>query len=106
MEENQDFLQLGGNIRLTGFSVLDGAQMVVVKKIVGNYAKRLSEICDKFESLSLTMKPVHETEASRIYEMHAKCVDNGKPIASQADDRNLFVALDSSLKKVINSIEK
>ena len=106
MDEKEDLLQLGGNIQLTGFSSLDGGQMVVVKKIVGNYAKKLSEMCNKFESLAVTMKPVHETEASKIYEIHAKCMDNGKPITSAVDDRNVFIALDSALKKVENSVKK
>lgn len=102
----EDVLELGGSIQLAGFSGLDGGQMVVIKKIVGNYAKRLNEICGKFESLSMTMKPVHETEASKIYEIHAKCMDSGKPVVSQVDDRNLFIAMDSALKKVVSEIQK
>ena len=57
----EDFLQLGGSIQLSGFSGVDGGQMVVIKKVVGNYARRLSEICSKFEGLHVTMKPVHQT---------------------------------------------
>ena len=49
------------------------------------------------------MKPVHETDASRIYELHAKLMDNGKPIVGEVSDRNLFVAIDSVLKKIENS---
>jgi ribosome-associated translation inhibitor RaiA len=98
-----DSLQLGGNIQLTGFSALDRGQMVVLKKIVGNYAKRLSQISSNFEELSLTMKPVHETEANKMYELHAKLMDNGKPIVSEITDRNLFVAIDSVLKKIENN---
>jgi ribosome-associated translation inhibitor RaiA len=104
--EDQDVLQLGGNIQLSGFSGLDGGKMSVLKKIVGNYAKRLSEICTNFESLALTMKPVHETEASKIFEIHAKCMDGGKPLASNVEDRNLFIAIDSALKKVVNEVQK
>ncbi len=101
-----DVLKLGGNIQLAGFSELDGGQMTVLKKMVGNYAKRLGEICGKFEELTLTMKPVHETEASKIYELHAKCIDDGKPITSKAEERNLFIALDSVLKNIENQIKK
>jgi hypothetical protein len=59
-------MQLGGNIELSGFGGIDGASMVVLKKIIGSYGRRLSEISDKFEKLSVTMKPVHETEKSNI----------------------------------------
>lgn len=106
MEENEGILELGGSIRLSGFSELDGGQMAVLKKIVGNYAKKMSEICEKFEGLSLTMKPVHKTENSALYEIHAKCIDGGRPIPSEVTDRNMFIAIDSALKKVVNEIQK
>ena len=99
-------MRLGGNIELTGFNELDNSSMVVLKKIVGNYAKRMSELTHKFEVLSLVMKPIHKTEASNKYEIHAKLMDNGKPVTSQITDRNLFFAVDTSLKKIVNSIGK
>jgi hypothetical protein len=34
MEDN--VLQLGGNIELSGFSNLEGGAMIVLKKIIGN----------------------------------------------------------------------
>ncbi len=99
-------MKLGGNIELTGFNDLDKASMVILRKIVGNYARRMSELTNKFEVLSLVMKPVHETEASKKYDIHAKLVDNGKPFTSEVTDRNLFYAVDDSLKKIVNSIGK
>jgi|TARA_B100001964_G_scaffold115090_1_gene128327 ribosome-associated translation inhibitor RaiA len=96
--------QLGGNIELSGFGDIDGASMVVLKKIIGNYGRRLSEISEKFEKLSVTMKPVHETEKSSKYEIHIKLINDGKPIVSEVVERNLFVAVDSALKKIVNEI--
>jgi ribosome-associated translation inhibitor RaiA len=101
-----DTLELGGNIELAGFSNLDGGSMVVVKKIVGNYAKKFSEITTNFEKLSVTMKPVHKTEKSEIHELHAKLIADGKPVTSEISDRNLFFALDKVLKKIENEISK
>lgn len=95
---------LGGNIQLAGFRDIDGASMVILKKIIGNYARKMSDITKKFESLHVTMKPVHETEKSEKYEIHAKLLDNGKPTVSEVVERNLFVAVDNSLKKIINEI--
>ena len=97
-------MQLGGNIDLSGFREIDSASMIVLKKIVGNYAKRMSELSKNFEKLSLTMKPVHQTEKSELYEIHAKLMDNGKLFVSEVTERNLFVAVDNALKKVINEI--
>ncbi len=100
MEDN--VLSLGGNIELSGFSELEGGAMIVLKKIVGNYARRMSTVAKNFERLSLTMKKVHDNQ----FELHAKMLDNGKPVTSSITDRNLFVAADSSLKKIMNEISK
>ena len=89
MEE--DNLQLGGNIELSGFGVLDGGMMIILKKVVGNYARKMSCHSKNFEQLSLRMKTVHENK----YEIHAKLIDNGKAYASSAVERNIFVAVDS-----------
>lgn len=99
-----DIMQLGGNIELSGFKDIDGASMVVLKKIIGNHVRRMTEISDKFESLKVTMKPVHETEKSEKYEIHAQLMNDGKPVVSEVVERNLFVAVDDALKKVISEI--
>ena len=95
-----DSMQLGGNIELSGFRNLDGASMVVLKKIVGNYGRRFSELVANFESLKITMKPVHETQKSENYEIHAHLIAAGKTVASEAIERNLFVAIDNALKRI------
>jgi ribosome-associated translation inhibitor RaiA len=97
-------IELGGNISLVGFNEIDPGTMVVVKKIVGNYGRKYSEVCKKFESLSVSVKKVHEREKSEIYEMHIKLLDDGKPVNSKVEDRNLFVALDNAMKKVEKQI--
>ena len=99
-----DSMQLGGNIVLSGFRDIDGASMIVLKKMVGNYARRMSELAEKFEQLHLTMRPVHEKEKSELYEINAKLMNNGKAIVSEVTERNLFVAIDSALKKIVNEI--
>jgi len=97
-------MQLGGNIKLSGFKDIDGASMVVLKKIIGNHTRRMTELTDKFESLKVTMKPVHETEKSEKYEIHAQLMNDGKSIVSEVVERNLFVAVDDALKKIISEI--
>lgn len=99
-----DSIQLGGNIELSGFRDIDSASMVVLKKIIGNYVRRMSDISEKFESLKLTIKPVHETEKSEKYEIHAQLMNDGKSVVSEVVERNLFVAIDSVLKKIENEI--
>ncbi len=103
MEEK--VLQLGGNIELSGFSDLEPGVMIILKKIVGNYARRMSDKCKNFEKLTVTMKTVHAKEKGEKYELHAKMIDNGKPHNSSCVDRYLFVGVDNSLKAVMNSLK-
>ena len=98
-------LELGGNIALTGFNEVDRGEMVVVKKIVGNYAKKFSEAYSDFQKLSLTMKSVHKTEGSQKYEMHSMLVLGGNQHTSETTDRNLFIALDTVLKGIEKSVK-
>lgn len=91
-------IQLGGNIELVGFKELDPAQLIVVKKIVGNYARRMADSSEGFEKLTVTMKKVHNSQ----FELNAKLMDKGSPFTSEVVDFNLFFALDKVLAKIIN----
>ncbi|MBW3003133.1 hypothetical protein KY337_01095 [Candidatus Woesearchaeota archaeon] len=99
-----EIVTLGGNIELSGFKDLDSGSFIILKKIIGNYARKMSDMSSNFERLSLTMKHVHETEASKKYDIKAKLMDNGKSYNSEMVDRNLFVAVDTALKKLQNEI--
>lgn len=99
-------LQLGGNIELSGFSNLDGGVMIVLKKIVGNYAKKMSDHSDDFQKLHLTMKVIGATEKSEKYEVKAKLHKSSDLIAGDHIDRNLFVAVDNSLKSIMSSLDR
>lgn len=99
-------IQLGGNIELSGFKEVDGGSMVILKKVVGNYVKKMTDMAENFEKLSLHMKTVHGTEGSEKYEVQAKLMDNGKAITSEVTERNLFVTVDQALNKVMNSMQK
>lgn len=91
-----DALILGGGIELAGFKELDRSQLIIVKKIVGSYARKFSDRSEKFEKISLTMKKV----GSSKFEVHGKLTDDGKIQTSEVTEQNVFVALDSVLKKL------
>lgn len=97
MDEN---MQLGGNITLSGFNVIQKPEVVVVKKIVGSYARKFSDQLKGYEGLELNLKEVHKTESSEKFELHAKLVFEGKIETSEVTDRNIFIAVDSALKKL------
>jgi hypothetical protein len=100
IDGEEGVLALGGNIELSGFSHLDRDTMIVLKKIVGNYAKKFSEECKGFQKLSLKMKPVHAIDKSEKYELHAMVLDGGKNFNSTYTDKNLFFAVDKVFKKI------
>ena len=99
-------IELGGNITLVGFKEIEKAELVVVKKLVGNYTRKISDTVSGFENLTMTLKIVHKTEGSEKYELHAKAMVNGKPITSEVTERNMFVGLDGVLKKILAMASK
>ncbi|MBU0667404.1 MAG: hypothetical protein ABIC91_04500 [Nanoarchaeota archaeon] len=100
-------IELGGNITLVGFKDLDHAELIVVKKMVGSYARKMSDLSEDFEGLTVTMKEVHKTaKNNQQYEIHGKLMQGGKPYTSEVTDRNIFVAMDKVLKKIIAEISK
>lgn len=99
-----DQVQLGGNIVLSGFRDIDGGSKLILRKIVGSYARKLSDATKKFEQLALDMKQVHATEGSQKFNIKGKLIDDGKVYTSEVVDRNLFVAIDSALKKLESAL--
>ena len=99
-DTSEDVLSLGGNIELSGFRQVDRGAMVIVKKMVGSYAKTFSEKCKGFEKLAVYVKGIHEVEDTKKYELHATLFDSGKRHTAEKTDKNLFFALDSVMKKL------
>ncbi len=88
-------LELGGNIQLSGFSDLEPAKLIVVKKMVGNHVKRLDTLNQKMSLLHLTLKHVH---SSNQFEISGKLDLDGKIQQSESTDYNLFFAINKVLK--------
>jgi ribosome-associated translation inhibitor RaiA len=94
-----DTIELKGNISLAGFKDLEPAKMIVVKKITGNYVKKMQEKF-KFEKLHLHLKSVHESK----FEIQAKAIINNETYNSEIVDFNLYFALDKALAKIIEGV--
>ncbi len=108
MNENTDTLNLGEVIQLSGFRDLDRATMVVVKKMVGSYARKFSDSVEGFEKLQIDLKMIHENESSHkgTFNIVAKALVKGNSVNSEVEDHNLFVGLDSALKKIESQLRK
>jgi ribosome-associated translation inhibitor RaiA len=99
--QEEEVLELGGNIELTGFTGLVPGSMTIIKKVVGTYAKKYSELKTDFQKLHLTMKPIHKTtQQAKNFQVNAKMIYGGRVAASESEDRNLFRAIDAALKKI------
>jgi hypothetical protein len=95
-------LELGGNIALTGFSGRDFTELIIVKKIVGQYTRKLSDTIPGFSKLSITLKEIHGNKVELI----AKADVESHEYASEVTEHNIFVALDKCLKHVLEQAQK
>lgn len=96
----EETLALGGNISLSGFRDLEPGSMTIIKKVVGTFAKKISEKHADFEKLAVAMKKVHAQENSEKYEVHARLHIKGQSFFAEDTDKNIFFVLDKVLKRV------
>lgn len=86
-------VRLGGNIELYGIENFDGATMVVLKKIIGMYARKFSDKGLERLAVSFAGKDI-KIEVSV----------NGSVHSSESSHDNMFFALDFALKEVQGKI--
>jgi len=103
MAEDESIV-LGGNIELVGFKELDGGSMVILKKMIGNHVRKMSETAENFEKLTVTMKKVGA--GGNKFEVNAKMLDNGRPINSEVTDFNMFFTVDKALANIQKQLAK
>ena len=104
VDKVNESLILGGNIELVGFKQVSMADVVVVKKLVGHYTRKIQEHSQNFEKIQVFLKEIHKVEDNSKHEVHVKVLDNGKAFSSEVVDKNLFVALDEALKKTLGEV--
>ena len=86
-------IELGGNIKLINFENIEPALLIVIKKIVGNYTKKISTTLPSFQSIEIALED-KESNAIRVR------VLADKEYEASASDKNLFFALDYALKNI------
>ncbi len=97
-------IELGGNIILEGFKERDYAELIVIKKIVGRYARQISDQERDFKSLKITLRHAPTPGGEGAYEIRASCATAEKKSEGEAREKNLFIALDAALKKVVHGL--
>ena len=94
-------MKLGGNIELQGFDSIEPAQLIVIKKIVGSSAKKISEEISEFDSLLITLKENDKTKIT----LSGKIKMSDKEAESEASDNNLFFVLNKVLAELTSKIK-
>lgn len=102
-------INLGEKITLKGFQEEEGSTMIVIKKMVGNYVKKIMDESNDLRRVSISLKKVHKhpdgtgKSTGGKNEVHVK-LEADKMHTSEVVDHNLFVALDKAFKKVMASL--
>ena len=94
--------ELGGNIILSNFE-LDNQEMIVVNKLVGNYAEKIRHF-QEYQQLKLEMK-THLKAKNRHFEINALLSYNGKTASSEAQGTNPFVLISQIMEKILNEVQ-
>lgn len=92
-------MELGGNIELVDFDQTEPGQLVVVKKVVGNYAKKISTI-KEFSKIAIILSKKDEK-----FNIQTKLTISDNIYTTDAADANLFFALDKALATLITEIK-
>ncbi|MGV8086417.1 MAG: hypothetical protein ACP5N1_02180 [Candidatus Woesearchaeota archaeon] len=104
VDKVNESVSLGGNIELVGFKQVSLADVIVVKKLVGHYTRKIQEQSQNFEKIQISLKEIHKIDNNAKHEIHIKVLDGGKSFHTEIVDKNLFISLDSALKKMLAEI--
>ena len=91
-----EIIELGKNIELIDFKDIERDQLFIMKKIIGNFVKKIQDKNNDFEKLSIHLKRVHNSE----YEILGKLVIKSNVYSSEVVNYNLFYALNETLRKL------
>ncbi|MBT7903135.1 hypothetical protein HN587_04660 [Candidatus Woesearchaeota archaeon] len=103
-DQTTEAISLGGSIELVGFRDLDRSTMVILKKMIGNHVRKMTEISSDFESISISKKNIHGS--NKKVELHAKAMVAGRPITRDETDFNIFFTIDRVLSSLSEELKK
>jgi ribosome-associated translation inhibitor RaiA len=100
--ENNESIELGGNIHLTRFD-LNNQEMIVAKKIIGNHAKKIGNHV-KYKELKMELR-THMKGKTKNFEVKAELFADEGVFSAQKQGFNVFVLISEVLDKITNEIE-
>ena len=96
--------KLGGNIALVGFEILDPTEIVIVKKIVGNYVRKMSNN-GAYQEMRLTLQQ-HKHGKTFKHEITGFAIFNEGKFNSNVTDWNLFTAISQVCDKMLEELKQ
>ena len=99
---NSNELKLGGNILLSGFS-LEPIEMIVVKKIVGHYAKKIGEKTS-YKEIRVRLRQAQKNQ-SFLHGININVPLDKGTLTCEVEDKNLYSGLSSALEKIYSQAE-
>ena len=95
-------MKLGGNIALVGFEILDPAELIILKKIVGNYVRKLGNN-GNYQEMKLTLQQ-HPHGKSFKHEITAIAIFKEGRFNSEATDWNVYNAVSQVCEKILQEV--
>jgi hypothetical protein len=92
-------ITLKGNIALVGFEILEPAEMIIIKKIVGTYVRKLSELGD-YKEMKLNLQQ-HPKGKSFKHEIKGLAFLGSFRLAAEAMEWNLYNAVSQVCEKIL-----
>jgi hypothetical protein len=90
-------IELGDKIKLDGFDNLDPAMVIVVKKIIGSFVKKLRESHGEFDNFLIS----HDNN-----KISAELVVNDTTYSHSSTKENIFYSLSDSLSNLNQKLYK
>ena len=101
MPETEE-IKLGGNISLVGFEKLDNAELIIIKKIVGNYVKKMSEF-GNCKEMRLNLRQ-HQHGKSFKHEIEGMAIFAEGRFSTNVVEWNLFTAVSEACDKILHEV--
>ena len=101
-EKKSEELNLGGNIALVGFNILEPSELVVLKKIVGNYVRKMCTY-GNYQEMRLTLQQ-HAHGKSFKHEVNGLAIFKEGKFYSNVVEWNLYSAVSQVCSKILEEL--
>lgn len=88
-------IELGGNIKLDGFDQIESGKLVVAKKMIGSFARKIS---DKKQYKDLT---VNLSIDNNMFKIRVVCNNEEGGLEGEKTENNLYFAINGAFRVIM-----